>query len=628
MTATNTITASRLARARRAAGLVVRHRRELWGIRGLRVSYVFFAVYASLAVASLARRPLIAGGAMAVAAIVEASDILPENRRRRRLSDWRRGLDVRVHWRTLLFFVALASGRVPYALVVAFGVFALGIGLVGRVMRSPALYLDSDRVLRPLGSIQAGAERLERARLLARRRDLSELPMHMAVGFAAFFLTLPSERPIAADSVIVAGTVIVAVAVGYAVLVAWQCRRLRPVLKLAHDDEVLAEFIATDPEVLCYFNGHRGSTYAVDVWLRTFEACGRRVALVYRHRDVRRVDTTTLPGIVARSDSMVEKLVTPSTRIALYPANGTLNIHLQRDPRLSHVFIGHGDSDKTGSASPFTRSYDQVWVSGQAAIDRYASAGVDIPPEHFVVIGRPPLSPRVRTLAIEHEAAKTDADDSAAPLVALRAELADRDRDETPPTILYAPTWEGYFDESDYSSLATIGVDLVTTILRELPGTRVIFKPHPLTGHRQRELGAVVGEIGALLAADATFHPPTSGHPRVHLYEWFDFADLLVTDVSSVVSDFLGWDRPCAVTNPRGLTPEALHDEFPTTAAAYVIDPDSPATAQVLRSALLHDPLRPKREQARTYFIGGQDEDPLDLFNRALDDLYGSTSSA
>jgi hypothetical protein len=415
----------------------------------------------------------------------------------------------------------------------------------------------------------------------------------------------------------------VLVAITLVGIVALQCRALRPGMLLDHDEEVLAAFRALDPEVICYFNGHPGSTYAVDVWLRTFEACGRRVALVYRHRSVRSVDTDRLPGIVCQSEATVEKLVAPSTRIALYPANSTLNVHLQRDKRLSHVFIGHGDSDKAGSASPFTRGYDQVWVSGPAAIDRYSEAGVDIAPHRFVTIGRPPLSPRIRRADSEHRARSFAGAGEPDPAEALQDALAEADGDgPAPTTILYAPTWEGYFDDSDYSSIEVLGMELIGLLLEEFPECRIVYKPHPMTGRRKSNLKAVSDEIRTALAGAPVFHPSTAEHPDVSLHEWFDLTDLLIADVSSVISDFLAWDRPYVATNPFGISLEELRQRFPSTAAAYVVEPGSPSTGPVMGSALGPDPLQHRRSEAKRRLLGDLEADPMELFDSAIEALY------
>ncbi|MFC2177101.1 CDP-glycerol glycerophosphotransferase family protein [Actinomycetota bacterium] len=612
-------------RLQRAWRLIFKHRRLLLGIPGLYVSYAFAVTYVAMVLAALYQAPVVAGIAYIVAAAVEAADILPVSRRSRKLSDWRRGLDVRSQWRFMLFVAAMAAGGADGALLVAFAGVGLGASFGIRLIRSPILGLSTDRQVRPLGALDTGADRLMKARAAVRRRDLTELSLQSSVAAAGFILTLPTVVDVAVASAVAAAFVWGLAGLAHAVTAAFRCRQFRPTLLLGdHDAEVIAGFRAYDPEVLCYFNGHRRSLYAVNVWLRTFEESGRRVALIFRHRDVESIETDRLPGIVVSNDSLIEQLITPSTRVALYPANSTLNIHLLRDNRLSHVFIGHGDSDKAGSASPFSRAYDRIWVSGQAGIDRYDAAGVEIPNHRFDVVGRPPLSPALR--AIEREMAAAAAGDEGGPTERLIAELAEVDQGASAPTtILYAPTWEGYFEEANYCSLEAMGVDLVTAILEHFPAIRIIFKPHPMSGHRRPGVKSAADEIRALLSATEDYHPSPRIHPEVDLYDWFDLADLLVTDISSVLSDFMMWDRPTAVANPTQLTTAELSDRFPTTRMAYILDPDARLVATVLGSALTHDPLRERRHEARRHFLGDPERDPLEMFREKLTGLYDAT---
>ncbi|MCZ9346576.1 hypothetical protein NGM37_53615, partial [Streptomyces sp. TRM76130] len=60
---------------------------------------------------------------------------------------------------------------------------------------------------------------------------------------------------------------------------------------------------------------------------------------------------------------------------------------------------------------------------------------------------------------------------------------------------------------------------------------------------------------------------------RPALYSCFDRTDLLISDVSSVISDFLASGKPYAVANTSGLAEEAFRVAFPTTAAATVLTP-------------------------------------------------------
>jgi hypothetical protein len=52
------------------------------------------------------------------------------------------------------------------------------------------------------------------------------------------------------------------------------------------------------------------------------------------------------------------------------------------------------------------------------------------------------------------------------------------------------------------------------------------------------------------------------------------------------------------------------------------LDQGSAGAHAVLDSALKHDPLASRRAEVKEYFLGSTGEDPLDLFNAALNSLY------
>ena len=64
----------------------------------------------------------------------------------------------------------------------------------------------------------------------------------------------------------------------------------------------------------------------------------------------------------------------PTVRVAFYVANVGKNLHFLREPRIKHVFIGHGESDKVASINPFTKVYDEIWVAGRISRQRWAAA--------------------------------------------------------------------------------------------------------------------------------------------------------------------------------------------------------------------------------------------------------------
>ncbi|GHJ37635.1 hypothetical protein [Streptomyces sp. TS71-3] len=84
--------------------------------------------------------------------------------------------------------------------------------------------------------------------------------------------------------------------------------------------------------------------------------------------------------------------------------------------------------------------------------------------------------------------------------------------------------------------------------------------------------------------------PPAGRHQvltgaRPGLYSCFNHADLLIGDVSSVISDFLASGKPYAVANTSGLAEEEFREAFPTVRAATVLGPDAGQVPALLRSA-------------------------------------------
>jgi hypothetical protein len=319
----------------------------------------------------------------------------------------------------------------------------------------------------------------------------------------------------------------------------------------------------------------------------------RRAIIVVRERsNIAPLAETRLPVIHAPETRDVERMVLPSVRLALYPANAGRNVHLLREPAIKHVFLNHGDSDKATSANPVSRVYDEVWVAGEAAIDRYQAAGIDIPRTRFAVVGRPqveglPVGPPARN---------------------------------GPPRVLYAPTWEGVYEELNYSSLETAGEIIVETILRECPRVALIFKPHPATGSWRPGMRAARQRIERLLlespGADRHQVADRSG---LTLNDCFTLADVLIADVSSVVTDFLHTERPIITSNPAALTEDEYRAMFPTHQGAYILGPDFLAVGALVELALGEDPLATTRRRSKRYVLGHIPQGPVRAFSENVD---------
>jgi hypothetical protein len=396
------------------------------------------------------------------------------------------------------------------------------------------------------------------------------------------------------------------------------------------------------PDVVLYYGGTAEAVYQVEMWLRTLEAGNHRPLVLMRDREAwRRLGRTTLPVVCIPAATTLVSFDLGTVRGALFVANGMTNMHLLRMGGMRTAFIGHGDSDKASSSNPFVRIYDEVWVAGPAGARRYADAGLG------AVLGR------IR------EVGRPQADAGARP------SAGDR-----PLTVVYAPTWEGWGDESHHSSLVHDGTALVSTLLAT-PGVRVVYRPHPLTGTRDAAVRRAHRDVISLLrAAGAPREVPQAAHPstgdevslmvaaarsapvaaagddaptpfwgayspathRIAEGDWPGLesvlaeADVLVADVSGVVSDWLAQDRPLALANPAGLSAEEFGTRYPSSRGGLVLGSGGAGLGEFLAALRAgQDPTAVRRSVARSELLGSTPDGGAERFAAALDALVGET---
>ncbi|HWB66444.1 MAG TPA: CDP-glycerol glycerophosphotransferase family protein [Mycobacteriales bacterium] len=299
------------------------------------------------------------------------------------------------------------------------------------------------------------------------------------------------------------------------------------------------------PQVVLYFAGGPSEVYQVRMWLEPVARLGRPALVVLRDFDVLdALGPTTLPVLCTPYNGTLARLPLAEPVVTLFVTHSGNNHGMLRRPEIRSVFVGHGDSDKPDSVNRNARVYDEVWVAGPLGRRRYAESGIGVDDSRIVEIGRPQAQPTSR-----------------AP--------------DDPPTIVYAPTWEGWGDDPHHSSLAHAGPALVRA-LQAAPGIRVRYRPHPLTGKRDPALRQAHREILRLLDGAVDTAP---------LEQTLGSCAGLIADVSSVVNDFLVFDRPYAVVDTRGLGPAAMRRQFPSTAGGFVISPDLGGLTEFLAAA-------------------------------------------
>jgi hypothetical protein len=337
------------------------------------------------------------------------------------------------------------------------------------------------------------------------------------------------------------------------------------------------------PEFAVYYAARNGARYQLGMWLPYFERLNRRFIVITCHPSTvpEITEQTSAPVVVPKLRSAHGRLwhlVVDSLKAAFYVQNHQANVDMQRFDRLTHIWLNHGDSDKAANYSARHSAFDKVFVSGQQGVDRYAAHGVRIRPEQFAIVGRPQIE-RIETRDV--------------PLPP-----------EVPRTVLYAPTWHGGKPNTDYSSLP-LGAQIVDALLAR--GVTVIFRPHPHT-YRDPQQTGLAQDIQRRLRADHK----TSG--RQHVFgraaetDWdipacFNHCDALITDVSSVASDFLATGKPLAMVaiQQKGA---AFRQAIPMARVAYVIERDMSTLPAALDELLGPDSLASARRDYRKYCLG------------------------
>lgn len=285
----------------------------------------------------------------------------------------------------------------------------------------------------------------------------------------------------------------------------------------------------------------------------------------------------------------LDDVLVPSLRAFFYVQNAQTNAHFMACKGITHVWLNHGDSDKPANYNPRHADYDVLVVCGQAGIDRYANHGIHVDADKFEVLGRPQ--------AWEIEPAR-------GPISTLEQ-----------PTVLYAPTWHGLDPAVNFSSLEQ-GPKIVDALLER--GVRVVFRPHPLS-YRWRIRRAVAMQIRRTLKAHRDAGGPGHVFGRRADVEWSvadctNASDALISDVSSVVSDWLQSEKPYSMTAMRSSV-EEFRDEYPIAQTAYVLRGDLENLDEVLDDLLVDDPLAEARSARKRYVLGEfRGEESADAF--------------
>lgn len=364
-------------------------------------------------------------------------------------------------------------------------------------------------------------------------------------------------------------------------------------------------------EVVVYFGDTQSKFYQLEQWIPVLEELDRhhKVAIVLRKPSalLEALEVTHLPLVLKRKfDPLHTFYHANDFKLALYVNNGMTNFQSLGYAPMVHVHVNHGESDKLSMVSNQAKSYDKVFVAGDAAIERHRKALLDFDEAALIKVGRPQLD-IIRPLELEPTSART---------------------------IMYAPTWEGENDSNNYTSVDLYGPQIIESALA-LPNTRVIYKPHPrVESSKDPQMQAANTRILELLEeANQRIDAEAEQHQVLmqgDILAMFDAVDMLITDVSSVGLDFLYLcpQKPLVLTDRRN-DESILNEEAPVSRATPVIDSTTVKHAfDMFERALSRDDRADARQLLRTFYFGeGSRGTSTKLFTAAISDLIAHRES-
>jgi len=319
-------------------------------------------------------------------------------------------------------------------------------------------------------------------------------------------------------------------------------------------------------DAVVYFPDLSENVYQVDQWYEPMRRLAERhrVAVVTRKwgSTARLLRDCPLPVVHCDTIGDVERFLDRQrVRVIFYVNQNQQNFPAMRFADPAHVFVCHGESDKDYMSSNQLKSYDHVFVAGQAARERIRRKLIGFDESHLVEVGRPQVDVHPAGAVLPHDGRTV---------------------------VLYAPTTEGDVPSMRYSSVASHGVALVRSLVAD-SAYRVIYRPHPRLGLTVPAYRAAHEEVVGLLrdanAADAgAQHLADTTGP----FGWqVDAADVCVTDISAVAYDWLATAKPLVVTRPA--EPRA---ELPESGLVRELDlldaADAVRGAQIVAAAVAH----------------------------------------
>ncbi len=342
-------------------------------------------------------------------------------------------------------------------------------------------------------------------------------------------------------------------------------------------------------EVVLYLSGGKASAYQGNMWFNVLERINANVAVVIREKSINNgLMETSLPVFFCKTLRDIELLEKAGVKTILYAANAQKVAQSLRLYRLNHYFINHGESDKVVNQSKLLMAYDKLLVAGPIAKKRMLDAGLPLRDDQVEFVGRPQV--------------ELTLDKCTEPLTK-----------EGLLKILYAPTWEGFVEEANYSSVNQYGYDMLNTLMQQ-ENVMIYFKPHPFTGRvKESDPSIFIDKIKKLF--NNTKHVIVDDNKGIH--EYMNLCDVMITDISSTIVDYLYTLKPMILTNPRSQSKEDVNSDYYSSNATYFLEKAIDIN-QLIDSIKEEDVMLSKRKSISSDILGDIEEGYMAKFNSVI----------
>ena len=348
--------------------------------------------------------------------------------------------------------------------------------------------------------------------------------------------------------------------------------------------------------IVLYISGKETLFYQFMQWKKPFEELNKRTDIILVVRSYSMIRTVLHSNLhktfnIAYKSSLNQLTsfyteYKPTT--ILYVNNNVTNFQSLLYTKSYHIHLNHGESEKESMFSNQSKAYDYVLTVGKRGIDRYRENLLNFDENKYISIGRPQLD------FIENFSFDVDTDKK---------------------IILYAPTWEGFSESMDYSSVEKFGVNLVKTILESNQYT-LIYRPHPNTGVRLDGISKAHQEIKEMI------HKHQDGYmiTDINIISLFTIVDFAFFDNSSVMIDYLHFNKPANYIEIQKDT--SL--KYLTEAFNILKKSDMDKLINHIDHNLFEDSNKEKREKIKQYYLGNYSE--MESTNKFCDFMINLSS--